>query len=93
MKRATIPADTKSMTKVYNTLARELELPAHFGRNLDALWDCLARDVAGPFEIEVENAQALRDAAGAKGEAFLKLLRDLRRERADATIRIRGARR
>jgi ribonuclease inhibitor len=92
MKRATIPADAKSMAKVYNALARDLALPAHFGRNLDALWDCLSRDVEGPFEIEVENAKALTAATGAKGEALLKLLRDLRRERADATIRIRGAR-
>ena len=91
-RRAVIPADCRSIARVYSILARDLALPAHFGRNLDALWDCLTGDVAGPFAIVVEDAKALEAALGAKGTALLKLLRDLSRARGDATVTLRNSR-
>jgi ribonuclease inhibitor len=88
MKRAIIPAKVKSIDAVYDILARELGLPIHFGRNLDALYDALAGDVDGPFEIVIADAKALQAALGAKGNALLKLLRDVGAARSDATIEI-----
>ncbi|WP_114791739.1 barstar family protein [Niabella yanshanensis] len=39
----------------YVILVRELGLPEHFGRNLDALWDSLTGDVALPVSIQFVN--------------------------------------
>ncbi len=91
-RRATIPAECGSIAAVYDILARDLGLPAHFGRNLDALWDSLSADVPGPFEIVVENAAALERKLGARGKALLTLLRDLRRARKDARVTLRRSR-
>jgi hypothetical protein len=40
-----------SLEQFYDEISRQLHLPAHFGRNLDALYDSLSGDVSGPFEI------------------------------------------
>jgi len=85
-KRAVIRADCRSIEEVYDILVRDLALPAHFGRNLDALHDALTGDVEGPFEIAVMNPAALAKALGARGSALLKLLRDVQKARPDATI-------
>ena len=89
-KRAVIPAGAKSIDAVYDILARDLALPKHFGRNLDALYDALTGDVEGPFEIVVADAKALTAALGAKGMALLKLLRDVAQARRDAKVEIGG---
>jgi len=89
-KRATIPAAAKSIDAVYDILARDLGLPKHFGRNLDALHDALTGDIPGPFEIVVEDAKALEAALGTKGKALTKLLRDVAKSRRDAKIEIKS---
>ncbi|MCW5772027.1 MAG: barstar family protein [Rhodospirillaceae bacterium] len=88
-RRAVIPADCATIDRAYDLLAKGLALPAHFGRNLDALHDALTGDLAGPFEIVVENAEAFEAAAGAKGKALLKTLRDVAKARKDATITVK----
>ena len=88
-KRAVIPAGVKTIDAVYDILARELGLPAHFGRNLDALYDALTGDVEGPFEIVVEGTKALEAACGPKGAALMKLLRDVAKARRDAGIELK----
>ncbi len=37
---------------LHQILKQELKLPAHYGENLDALWDCLTADVQLPVAIE-----------------------------------------
>jgi ribonuclease inhibitor len=91
-RRAVIPASCRSLDGVYDQLSSALGLPRHFGRNLDALWDCLSGDVPGPFTIVVEDAKALERALGDAGAGFLRLLRDLRHARQDARIVLRRAR-
>jgi len=90
-KHVSLPAGCKSIEEVYDLFARGLALPAHFGRNLDALYDALTGDVEGPFEIVVADAQALEKALGAKGTALLKLLRDVAKARVDTKIVIGGS--
>ena len=85
-RRAVIPAGCPSIERVYDILARDLALPAHFGRNLDALYDVLTGDLEGPFTIQIEDAKALGKALGAKGPALLKLLGDVGKARKDAKI-------
>ncbi|MBM3538720.1 MAG: barnase inhibitor [Alphaproteobacteria bacterium] len=83
MKTVTLDASHDTMEAIYNTLQRELGLPAHFGRNLDALWDALTGDVAGPLEIVWRDHAWARPKLGSYYDRLIKLLRDLESERAD----------
>ncbi len=75
----------------YDELARQAPLPAHFGRNLDALWDVLTGELPGPLEIVWEHASASRRAMGAEEhDRLVKLLRDAAAEREDLSVTLRG---
>lgn len=86
--RAIIPAGVKTIDAVYDILARDLSLPAHFGRNLDALYDALTGDVPGPIEIVVEDRKSLEVALGDKAKRLLRLLADAKVARNDLTLTI-----
>lgn len=48
----------------HRQLARLLDFGPYYGRNLDALWDRLSRDVERPVELIWENSAASRAALG-----------------------------
>jgi len=75
-----------SLEQFYDVLEAELKLPAHFGRNLDALWDVLTTDVAGPVEIVWENAALSKEKLGDKATAIMELLQDVCEERPDIKV-------
>ena len=54
---------------VYDYLSEELQLPPYFGRNLDALHDCLT-DIGAPTRL------ILTGAAAPVAQRFLPVLRD-----------------
>ncbi|MGH3350949.1 MAG: barstar family protein [Nocardioides sp.] len=60
--------------EVLGAIGTALGFPSHFGRNLDALWDCL-RDVSAPTVLLWETWGAV---AYASPEVFAKVLRVLR---------------
>jgi len=72
-----------SLEDFYDELSRNLPLPEHFGRNLDALWDSLTGDVEGPFEIIWKHSALSRKRMGKEYDAVLVLLHDLEAERED----------
>ncbi|MDO4739722.1 MAG: barstar family protein [Eubacteriales bacterium] len=57
----------------HDELARALSLPEHYGRNLDALWDCVCTMEA---DIVLENAAAMRDALGVYGKKIISVFTD-----------------
>ena len=65
-----------SREQAHAYLAQVLELPAYYGRNLDALYDCLT-DLA-PCVIRLENATLLRQDGG-YGALILQTLEDAAR--------------
>ena len=72
----------KPRRSVLDALARDLGFPAHWGRNLDALYDVLRADIAGPIEI------VWRAGAGGRGlDAIRAVLRDVARERSDVVLK------
>ncbi len=73
----------RSLDDFYEELLRGLPLPAHFGRNLDALWDSLTNDVEGAFQIIWKNAAFSRKQMGKQYDAVILLLHDLEAERDD----------
>lgn len=64
---------------LHDALAEGLRLPEWYGRNLDALHDCLT-DLQEETVIGVKNREALERQLGAYGRNFLKLLEDISRE-------------
>ncbi|MER0444437.1 barstar family protein [Streptomyces sp. Edi4] len=58
----------ESPADLHQVLAGPLDFGPYYGRNLDALWDRLSRDVERPVEIVWENAEVSRGRMG--DEAF-----------------------
>ena len=59
----------------HDYLKSALELPEWYGRNLDALADCLS-EVHQPICLVLENIQALEDNLGDYAHRFLRVLED-----------------
>lgn len=67
---------------LHDALVKGLRLPPHYGRNLDALWDCLTRDVKGPVTIELRHA----DKADPRLQHYVALLREAAVRRDDLGV-------
>ncbi|AAQ58876.1 probable Barstar [Chromobacterium violaceum ATCC 12472] len=79
----------RSLDQLYDELQRQLPLPGHFGRNLDALYDSLANDVQGPFELLWRDTEEARRGMGADVYAtVLEILETVAEERGDVTLDI-----
>lgn len=63
----------KDRASVHDALQQSLPLPDYYGRNLDALYDCLQE--LGDCVILLKNADALA-ALGDYGQALLETFRD-----------------
>jgi ribonuclease inhibitor len=72
-----------TMDAIYSALQRQLDLPPHFGRNLDALWDALTTDVPGPVEIVWRDHARARIALGRDYLRLIATLREVEKERED----------
>ena len=77
-----------SFADFYNRISSFMKLPAHFGRNLDALGDVLTTDVEGPFEIDWTCADNSRKLMGKDFDRVVKLLRKLEKDRDDFQLKI-----
>lgn len=75
-----------SVAELHLALKAALDLPDHTAANLDALWDVLTRDLAGPVTLVVADASALRRRLGAPGARVLDLLGEVAAERGDFTL-------
>lgn len=78
-----------SLEDFYGELTRQLPFPPHFGNNIDALWDVLTVDIAGPVRIIWEHSAASRSAMGDDFERVLSVLQAVAKERKDITVTIR----
>lgn len=75
-----------SREAAHEYLSAALALEAHYGRNLDALHDCLGE--LPPCEITLENTGALSALEG-YGEALLAVFCDAAQEREDFRLTLR----
>ncbi|MBI3706297.1 MAG: barstar family protein [Proteobacteria bacterium] len=87
MKRALVDP-TLDLPGIYARLARDLGFPAYFGNNLDALWDVLTTDIAGPVEIVWHGADMSCVRLGPSCRKLIATLRDVERARPDFRLRL-----
>ena len=68
-----------SMSDIHNIFSEELNFPEYYGRNLDALYDCLS-DVSEEVEIIIENKAEMEEDLGVSFERLCSLLDDISEE-------------
>ena len=66
-------------------LAERLSFPAYYGRNLDALFDCLT-DLKAPVTVRLLHQEALEDRLDRRGRALVRLLRRAAAENPQVTL-------
>lgn len=60
MLQATIDlSDCKNRFDLHNTIMKALEIPDFYGKNLDALWDCLTGIIETPVHITIKGLDKL----------------------------------
>lgn len=85
-RRVTLSGNQMTTKETMHTyLARKLRLPAYYGRNLDALHDCLC-EIAQPLRITVTYTASLVEKTGEYGELFLDVLKDSAKENKNLTL-------
>ena len=62
--------------QLHDYLQEMLPLPEYYGRNLDALYDCLT-DVREETMITLRNRDALEEHLGSYGHRLMRLLEDV----------------
>lgn len=78
-----------TIDQFYDELTKQLKLPSHFGRNLDALYDSLIADVKGPFELVWRETDASRQSLGVDlYSTLLEILESVAEERGDVILDI-----
>ena len=70
----------RSEAEFHAEIAKALNLGPYYGRNLDALWDVLTRDVERPVSLVWNDAETSRTSMPAAFENIVALLRDVERE-------------
>lgn len=78
--------DIRALDQLYDELARQLDFPRHFGRNLDALWDVLTTEVEGPLEIVWEDPEHAQASLGDEYGRVVALLEEVVAQRGDMTL-------
>ena len=68
-------AAIRTRDELHDALITSLALPEWYGRNLDALHDCLT-EIGRETRLVIRNLAALRQTLGAYGDVFLQVLRD-----------------
>lgn len=86
MSRVELDALHDTLDAIYSAFQKQLALPGHFGRNLDALYDALTADVAGPVEIVWKDHAWARPKLGPDYDRLITTLRDVESERGDVRL-------
>ena len=78
--------EIESLEAVHDRFAQALGLPAWYGRNLGALFDCLT-DLGEPATVRLLRREALEERLGRRGRALVRLLRRAAEENPRVTLR------
>lgn len=67
----------------------KLNMPDHYGNNLDALWDVLST-YDKPIRLSIINKKDLIDCLGDYGNSIVKVFKDLEKENEKIEIEIKN---
>lgn len=67
---------------LHNQLAEQFAFPAWYGKNLDALFDCLS-EPGEEMVLRLQNVQLIKDCLGDYAQAFMQVLADAQLENSD----------
>lgn len=73
--RTAVVPGARTTAELYTGLAAALDLPDYFGRNLDALWDCLT-DLTGPTALVLPDWTRFARSRPERWSAILGVLRE-----------------
>ena len=92
-RRVTLSGNKMTSREVLHTyLAKKLAFPAYYGKNLDALHDCLC-ERSTPLHITVTYADRLKEKLGDYGETLLRVLQDVTEENERISLSVYAERR
>ncbi len=74
--------------KFYDVIESGFYFPPYFGRNMDAVWDCIRWEIDSEKPIEIIGINRLTDYNQILGERFLSLINDFMREYPECKITI-----
>lgn len=77
--------ELESMEAVHDRFAEALDLPGYYGRNLDALFDCLTEQT-NAVTVRLLHREALERRLGRRGRALTRLLRRAAEENPRLTL-------
>lgn len=80
MEKISIDGNVSSRDELHNMLKEKLGLPEYYGKNLDALWDCLTGYIQLPLTIEWFNYDITKKNLGSYAEKLLSLMREAEKE-------------
>jgi len=87
-RRVTLSGNQMTTRETMHTyLAKKLKFPAYYGKNLDALHDCLC-ETGHPLRITVTYTERLVEELGEYGETFLRVLQDAAEENENLRLSI-----
>lgn len=79
-------AGIKTLWELHEYFKTVFRLPDHYGRNMDALWDCLYHSFEFPTTIKLKNISAIPNEMREEVEIMLELFDDLQREDKKVTV-------
>lgn len=69
--------EVKSQEHLHALLAKELNFPSNYGKNLDSLYDTLSTDFSGQTMIKIKSLSILKSKLGADyTEALIRVIMD-----------------
>lgn len=87
-RRVTLSGNKMTSREVLHTyLAKKLAFPAYYGKNLDALHDCLT-ERSTPLHITVTYTERLKENLGDYGDTLLQVLQDAAEENELITVSV-----
>ena len=76
----------KTLWELHEYFKTVFQLPDYYGRNMDALWDCLYYSFEFPTTITLKNVSAIPAEMQETVEVMLELFDDLQREDKKVTV-------
>ena len=76
-------SSVKHYLEIHAIIQKALDFPDYYGRNLDALWDCLRDMVGEPIHIEIIGLEVIERQFGDYSAKLIETFRELKHYRGD----------